>query len=65
MPRGSEPRLRPGTVLAGGVVVTGEGAGALATTLSPQGVGLARQEGPAVVLTGPNGEVRHVALPPR
>lgn len=61
--REQDQRLRVGTVLPGGAVVTGEGP--LATTLSPQGVGLARQEGPAVVLTGPNGEVRHVALPPR
>jgi hypothetical protein len=62
-PRVAGPRLRVGAVLSSGEVVTGEGP--LATTLSPRGVGLARQEGPAVVLTGPNGEVRHVALPPR
>jgi hypothetical protein len=63
LPRPADPWLRAGTVLGGGDVVTGEGP--LATTLSPRGVGLARQEGPAVVLTGPDGEVRHVALPPR
>lgn len=57
--------LRPGTTLPGGVVVTGEAGGGLFTTLSPEGPGLARQEGPAVVLAGPRGEVRHVALPPR
>ncbi|MFN6953652.1 MAG: hypothetical protein ACK4PG_02530 [Acetobacteraceae bacterium] len=61
--REPDRRLRVGTVLPGGVVVTGEGP--LATTLSPQGVGLVRQEGPAAVLTGPDGEIRHVALPPR
>lgn len=60
-----ERRLRAGTVLAGGVVVTGEGAGPLAPTLSPEGVGMARREGAAVVLTGADGGVRHVALPPR
>lgn len=58
-----EPRLRAGTVLAGSTVVTGNGP--LAPTLSPGGSGLARQEGPAVVLTGPDGAVRHVALPAR
>jgi hypothetical protein len=64
-PREQEPPLRAGTVLAGGVVVTGEGAGPLASTLSPEGVGMARREGAAVVLTGADGRVRHVALPPR
>jgi hypothetical protein len=62
-PHAVSERLRPGTVLAGNAVVTGEGP--LATTLSPQGVGVARAEGPAAVLTGPDGEVRHVALPLR
>jgi hypothetical protein len=58
-----ERPLRAGTVLAGTTVVTGEGP--RAPTLSPRGTGLARQEGPAVVLTDPDGAVRHVALPPR
>lgn len=62
-PNAPEPRLRAGAVLAGNTVVTGEGP--LAPTLSPGGTGLARQEGPAAVLTGPDGAVRHVAMPPR
>jgi hypothetical protein len=54
--------LRPGTVLGGGVVVTG--GGPIATTLSPAGSGLAIPEGAAVVLIGPDGAVRHVPVPP-
>lgn len=64
-PAGMAEPLPVGTVLPGGTVVTGRGAGPLVSTLSPAGTGLARAEGPAVVVTGPDGAVRHVALPPR
>lgn len=63
IPPAANQRLRVGAVLPGGAVVTGEGP--LATTLSPQGTGFALEEGPAVVMIGPDGAVRHVALPPR
>lgn len=62
-PPEGQRRLQPGTVLADGTVVTGEAARGVAATLSPRGAGLAVVEGPAAVVIGPGGEVRHLPAP--